>query len=93
MQTKTFPVTNAAFVDLTVTSYCAKITIYENDQAGTSDYIVAAPTSADQQITRPSGSKTELHPSNGAIQFSPGQVVGAMKTVAAGPITFCQEEG
>jgi hypothetical protein len=70
---------------------CRKVIIYENAQAGTTDYRVKAPTSSDAAVTRPAGAKTELLPTNGALSFSNGEVVGHVQTVS-GTITFAQEE-
>jgi len=89
-KTFTMSVDNLSLHAVTVQSVCRKVTIYENDQAGTTDWILAAPTANDAQITKPAGSKKEFERSPGVF-WNPGDVVGYVKAVT-GTITLAQEE-
>lgn len=88
MTTFTFT-TDAADADeeIIAHSYCSRIVIYENGQAGTADYLLRMPKSYSPQITRPAGSKTEIS----GKTFSPNEVVGYIAS-ATGSLTMAQEE-
>jgi len=88
-QTYTFDVDNSGTPESIVTqSFCNRIIIYENDQNGTTDYVLRYPSSSSPAITRPAGSKTEIT-LNGKTQA--GNTVGFIATVT-GTVTFAQEE-
>lgn len=90
-KTKTFTVDAVNPMEQIVPSTaCTRIVVYENNQAGTVDYVIAAPTSTDQQLTRPAGAKTEFTPRTGQY-FRPGTIVAYIAT-ATGSATFAQEE-
>lgn len=88
-RTKTFTVDNAGNPEpVTVQTYCRQVTIYENNQAGTTDYIVHIPFAASSGVTKPAGSKMII--ADGHL-YSPGDTVGYVETVS-GSVTFAQEE-
>lgn len=72
----------------TVTS---EIVVYENNQAGTADVLLRAPSSADAQVTRPAGQRISLKPQSGGLVFTPGEVVATV-SVGVGSIQMVQEE-
>jgi hypothetical protein len=88
-RTKTFTVDAAGNPEpITVQSYCMKVVIYEDAQAGTTDYILHVPAMASSGVTKPAGSKAEI--SRGE-RYVPGDIVGYVETVS-GSVTFAQEE-
>ncbi len=94
MVTYSFVVDNTAQVPIVAQSNAHEIEIYENDQAGSTDYIIYAPLASSPAVTRPAGTKTEIRPSIGATHqpfFIVGQIVGYVKTIS-GSITMAQVE-
>lgn len=90
-RTKTFTVDNAGNPEpIIVQSYCRKVTVYENNQAGTTDYILHIPQMASVGVTKPAGSKAEIEPES-ELRYSPGQTIGYIETVT-GSVSFAQEE-
>lgn len=88
-RTKTFTVDNAGDPEpITVQSYCMKVVVYENAQAGTTDFILRVPFIDSPGVTKPAGSKAEI--SRGE-RYVPGDIVGYIETVS-GSVTFAQEE-
>lgn len=88
-QTKTFTVDAAGDPEpIIVQSYCMKVVIYENNQAGTTDYILHAPLMTSTGVTKPAGSKAEV---SRGYRYEPGQIAGYVETVS-GSVTFAQEE-
>jgi hypothetical protein len=70
-------------------SDCMEITVYENDQAGTADYLVRVPFKASPAVTKPAGTKYIFR--KGGSGFSKGSVAGYVEMVT-GSVTFAQEE-
>lgn len=90
-RTKTFTVDNAGNPEpIIVLSYCHKVTVYENNQAGTTDYILHIPAMSSVGVTKPAGSKAEIVPES-EQRYSPGQTVAYIETIT-GSVTFAQEE-
>lgn len=88
-RTKTFTVDNAGNPEpIQVQSYCRSVTIYENNQAGTTDYILHIPAMGSSGVTKPAGSKAVI---SRDAQWYPGDIVGYVETVS-GSVTFAQEE-
>jgi hypothetical protein len=88
-RTKTFTVDNAGSPEpIQVQSYCRQVTIYENNQAGTTDYIVHVPSAVSAGVTKPAGSKAII---SDGTRYSPGDTIGYVETVS-GSVTFAQEE-
>lgn len=88
-KTKTFTVDNAGNPEpITVQSYCMKVVVYENDQAGTTDFILHVPLMASSGVTKPAGSKAEI---SRGYRYEPGDIAGYVETVT-GSVTFAQEE-
>jgi hypothetical protein len=91
MKTKTFTVDNAGDPDAVVAATnCREILIYENAQAGTTDYDVYAPTKTDTPVRRPAGAKTSFVAHG--TSWSAGATVGYVAAVTAGTYSFAQEE-
>lgn len=92
MKTFAFTTDSSAPDEAIVThSACRKVIIYENNQAGTGDYLVRAPLSSDAQITRPAGSKTEFICDAMRPFWPPGETVGYV-SAASGSLNMVQEE-
>lgn len=93
-QTKTFTVDNAGEPEpVIVQSYCMKVVIYENAQAGSTDYYIYAPKKTSPEVTKPAGSKAEF---SRGYRYEPGDVAGYVAlpvAFAPGALTFAQEEG
>ncbi len=90
-QTYTFTVDNLGSPEaITAQSVCYRVTIYEDAQAGTTDYKVRRPSAASAAVTRPAGAKTVFEAPAGKF-FQPGDVIGYAETVT-GAVTFAQEE-
>ena len=91
-KTKTFTVDNVAPADpVQVATVCKRVIVYENNQAGTTDYDVYAPATTDTPVRRPAGAKTEFNAPGGSF-FQPGETIAHMNAVTAGSYTFAQEE-
>lgn len=89
-RTKTFTVDSSGNPEpIIVQSYCTTVVIYENDQAGTTDYILHLPDMTSPGVTKPAGSKAEIVR---AYNWYPGQTIGYVEAVTAGSYTFAQEE-
>lgn len=74
-------VNSASFTAIVTTSHCKTVTVREADQAATTDYLVAAPTSSSGPTTVPAGSSfTFSHPGPGTV-FAPATTVGFLKTL------------
>jgi len=92
MKTKSFTVDAVGNPEpITVVTTCQQVEIYEDAQAGTTDYKVRAPSLSDVDVQRPAGAKTLLRPSHGGRFFFAGETIGYVSTVA-GVVTFAQEE-
>lgn len=92
-QTYTFSVDasgNDEQVVIQSASGATRVVVYENNQAGTADYLIRMPTSTSPQVTRPAGSKTEFFSAKDE-RFYSGQTVAFIST-ASGTLTFIQEE-
>ncbi len=90
MKTSTFTVDNLGDPEpIVAQSYAHEIEIYENAQAGNTDYDVFAPDKAAVPVRRPAGAKTLLKSPAG---FHPGQIAGYVGAATAGTYTFAQEE-
>jgi hypothetical protein len=88
-KTKTFTVDNAGDPEpIIVGSYPMKVVVYENNQAGTTDYILHVPYMTSAGVTKPAGSKAEI---SRGLRYEPGQIAGYIETVT-GSVTFAQEE-
>lgn len=86
MAVKTFNVNSISYTPVITNSWCAKIEIYENNQAGTTDYLVSDSGSDGTAITRPAGSKLTIY-----RVCPPNQTVIYVKSVT-GSVVFAQEE-
>lgn len=85
----TFTVDNITLIAVaTSKNNTRRLVLYENDQAGTSDYIIRSPLSTSPALTKPAGSKWEI-PLTSAVP--PSTIVGYIIMVS-GSVTFCQEE-
>ena len=92
MTTYSFVVSNSGPVAVVSQGTPSEILIMENDQAGTTDYTVQAPTLSNAAVTRPAGSQTRFTPQGLGIKyFYAGQIVGYVQTIA-GSITMVQME-
>lgn len=89
-KSKTFVVDNITLVAITAQTECAQIEIFENNQAGTSDYIIRLPAQTDDAVTRPAGSKTMI-PALRRGRYLVGDIAGYTITTA-GTWTMCQLE-
>ena len=91
-KTSTFTVDNTGDPEpVTLLTEAWEVEVYENAQAGTTDYDVYAPATTDTPVRRPAGSKT-LFKATGNIPFRQGQTVGYIGAVTAGSYVFGQEE-
>ena len=80
-------VNSSSFTAIVTTSHCKTVTVREADQAATTDYLVAAPTSSSGPTTVPAGSSfTFAHPGPGTV-FAPATTVGFLKTLS-GSVNF-----
>ncbi len=75
-------VNSVAWTTVRASEYCLTVTISETDQAATTDYLLAAPTTADGPRTYPAGKEAKL-----AGPFQRNQVVCNLKA-ATGSTTF-----
>lgn len=73
---------------VTATSDSRRVTVYEDDQAGTTDYYVSSSGSDSDKVTKPAGSKKDFL---GSKPFGYGTTVGYVKT-QTGSVTFSIEE-
>jgi len=90
MKTETFTVDAAGEPEpIVVARSCKEVEIYENAQAGTTDYDVYAPTKNDAPVRRPAGSKTLFKSFEGS--WTPGATIGYVATVT-GSVSFAKEE-
>ena len=98
--TKTFSVTNAAYVAITAVIDTHMITVQEDKSVSgwpTTDYTIKKPTAAATAIQRPAGSKcvfqksTKVSTGNFPYAFKAGEVVGYIQTVT-GTTTFYQDD-
>ncbi len=92
------PYTNTFNIDaagnpepVTVDSVCKEVTVYENAQAGTTDYDVYAPLITSTPARRPAGAKTTFT-APGKSFFQPGQVIAYLAAATAGSYVFAKEE-
>lgn len=69
------------------TSDCKRVIIYEDDQAGTTDYYISATGSDSDRVTKPAGAKKEFASSS----FYNIGTISYIKS-AVGSVTFCKEE-
>jgi hypothetical protein len=83
-----FNVNSAGFTAYTVQTKCRKIIICEVNQAGTTDYYLAYPTSSDGPRTRPAGKEFIFEPGGWML---PGDQPFFLKTVA-GSVSFDADE-
>ncbi len=91
MKTTTFSVDAAGDPEPIVAPIdCKEVEIYENAQAGTTDYDVYAPTKQDTPVRRPAGAKTLLRAADGTT-WSAGKTIGYVAAVTAGSYTFALE--
>lgn len=80
-------VNSSSFTAIVTLSHCKTVTVRETDQAATTDYLVAAPTSSSGPTTVPAGgSFTFTHPGPETV-FAPGTTVGFLKAVS-GSVNF-----
>ncbi|HEY6251770.1 MAG TPA: hypothetical protein VI685_17570 [Candidatus Angelobacter sp.] len=80
-------VNSSSFTAIVTVSHCKTVTVREVDQASTTDYLVAAPTSGSGPTTVPAGSSfTFAHPGPGTV-YAPGTTVGYLKTIS-GSVNF-----
>lgn len=88
--TRTFNVNSSTYTAVTVQGPgpCGTITVYEDDQAGTTDYYVSRTGQDSDKVTKPAGSKKEFKANH---LYYINDVVGYIKT-ASGSVTFAQEE-
>ena len=72
---------------------CNVVTIYEQGQAGTANYRVAAPAASDPKILRPAGSRTifDYRGKFRSFSLAAGQIIGYIETIS-GALEFAQEE-
>ena len=89
-KSKTFTVDAIALVAITAETQCAAVELMEDNQAGTSDYVIRIPDQTDDAVTRPAGSRTLIEAKRRG-QFLAGDIVGYTKTVS-GSWTMCQLE-
>jgi hypothetical protein len=80
-------VNNAGWTAVTAGITCREIRLCETNQAGTTDYLVAAPTNADGPITVPAGERYPLPAPMPPGVFLKDQIVCYLKTVS-GSVTF-----
>lgn len=86
----TFTIDSITLVAITAQSECFQVEVFEDNQAGTSDYILRLPAQTDSAVTRPAGSKTMI-PAARRGRFQQGDIVGYTKT-ASGTWTMSQLE-
>jgi len=72
----------------TVKQMCRRVTVYEDAQAGTTDYKVYIPAASTTPVTKPAGSKFTFEPGGWMM---PGDQPFALATVT-GSVTFAAEE-
>jgi hypothetical protein len=91
-KTNTIGVNSGSQTAVTVLTDCRKVVVYENAQAGTTDYFVRIPAAGDAQIQKVGGSKHEIfaHSQPGGW-FPAGFQVCTLQTVSGSP-TFVIEE-
>ena len=90
-KTYSFTVDAITLVPITVQSdECFSVEIMEDNQAGTSDYVVRMPTAADSVVTRPAGSRTAI-PASRRGRYLQGNIIGYTKT-SSGSWTMVQIE-
>lgn len=92
MKTKTFSVTNAAFVAVTAQTITKEITIQEDASVvgfPTTNYKVAKPTSGDTPLEKIAGSRYVFR--KGTYPYRAGDIAGYVKTLT-GTTTFYQDE-
>lgn len=86
--TKTFNVDSSAYSQVVVTSVCKTVEVFEDDQAGSTDYYLSGSGDDSDRITKPAGTVLTFRSS---MFFQPGQVIGWIKT-AEGSVYFAQFE-
>jgi hypothetical protein len=74
-----------------VKTICKRITVYEDAQAGTTDYKVYVPPNSATPVTKPAGSKYVQERQDRQGWFMPGDTPFAVATVS-GSVTFAAEE-
>lgn len=90
-KTYSFTVDAITPVAITVQSdQCFQVEVMENNQAGTSDYVLRMPTAADSAVTRPAGSRTAI-PASRRGRFMQGDTIGTV-VATAGSWTMVQIE-
>jgi hypothetical protein len=87
--TKVFAIDNITPIEVRVRRACKSVTIGENRQLGTQIYTYAAPTSTDDFVQKPAGSKITFECSHGL--FAKDTLICVLLTLA-GVINIAQEE-
>lgn len=88
----TFTVDNITQLAIKTKTNCTKIVLYENDQAGTSDYLVRAPTATSPQATKPAGQKWEIPMGFAPGRYYPAGTIVGYIVLVSGSVTWVQEE-
>jgi hypothetical protein len=81
-------VNSSTYTAVTVATVCKRVTVYEDNQAGTTDYYVSNSGVDANKVTKPAGTKKEFVSS---VYWIPNDIPGYIKT-ASGSVTFAQEE-
>lgn len=86
--TRTFNVNSSTYTAVTVQTVCRKVTVYEDAQAGTTDYYLSGAGGDSDRVQKPAGSKKEFESTR---PLQPNEILGYIKTVS-GSVSFAQEE-
>lgn len=81
-------VNSSTYTAITAGSVCKRVTIYEDNQAGTTDYYISGTGSDSDRTTKPAGTKRDFLSSS---YWNVNDVCGYIKT-QAGSVTFAKEE-
>lgn len=87
MKTSVVTVNNSGWTSITPQTQCREIIVCETNQAGTTDYLVAAPTSADGPKTIPAGKEFHFTAPSWTI-FRPDEGPRFYLKTATGSVTF-----
>lgn len=82
-------VNSSTYTAVPIGSVCRRITVYEDNQAGTTDYYVSATGSDSDRITKPAGTKKDFLADDHWIP-NVSSAPGYLKT-QAGSVTFAVE--
>lgn len=79
---------SSTYTAITAGSVCKRVTIYEDNQAGTTDYYISGTGVDGDRTTKPAGTKRDFLSSS---YWNVGDICGYGKT-QTGSVTFAKEE-